>query len=69
MNIITETNELLSTPYMDFCQQSGNYCMIDCKFLVEINLLLLNPKILEILEKCSIFSKSLQKFPKDYNKP
>ena len=27
MNIITETNELLSTPYMDFCQQSGNYFM------------------------------------------
>ena len=24
MNIITETNELLSTPYMDFCVQQGN---------------------------------------------
>ena len=29
MNIITETNELLSTPYMDFCQQSGNHSIFN----------------------------------------
>ena len=32
MNIITETNELLSTPYMDICQQSGNNCVYNNEY-------------------------------------
>ena len=35
MNIITETNELLSTPYMDFCKESGNYLIFIFQYFRE----------------------------------